>query len=168
MPNNLTPEELERNDKTVEAYILHCRGYSYEQIGGQLGCAKSTAWNWVQKAQQEKLKVQENDLNILRNTELDRLNDLITRCFEDLNQAHDVADDNGRLYRDGVKARSAIRLELLKYIQERSKLLGLYAPEKVEQFITQDSSTDPEDKIDYASLSTEDLQQLFADKMRDS
>jgi transposase-like protein len=161
---NLTPEQIEKQERIVLAYTLHCQGYSYDRIGYELGCAKSTAWSWVKEAQQEMLLAQQQNLNILRNDAIATINDLMKRRYEDFKEACDLISEEGRLYRDGVRARGAIVQDILKLVQERNKLLGLYAPERVEQFIVESTDHD-EEKIDYSALSLEELSQMYADSI---
>jgi hypothetical protein len=161
---NLSPEQLKRQDSITKAFELYLQGYSYDRIGYEMGCARSTAYSWVNQAQQEALKEQQHDLNILRNNAIALIDNLIRGCYEDFKQADDLVSGEGRLYRDGVRVRALVTQNVLKLLQERNKLLGLYAPERVEQFIIAESPT--EKKVNYSQLELSELQVLFASVMR--
>ncbi len=163
---NVTPEQIQRQKNSILAFELHCQGHSYDRIGYKLGCAKSTAWSLVNEAQKEILLEQQQDLNILRNDAIATINDLIKSRYEDFKEACDVVSDDGKLYRDGVRMRGLIVQDILKLLQERNKLLGLYAPERVEQFIIESSQN--EAKIDYSVFDLEELSQIYADSLKSS
>ena len=133
-------EDLQRAIKKVDAYALRCKGYTYAEIGNSLGCHKSTAWQWVKEAQQDALAEAENNRDVLLSEAIDTLNHQIKLAYSDLENVIDILGDDGRLYRDGVKMRSLIRQEILKYLQEKAKLLGLYTLQTLEATVTVEDS----------------------------
>ncbi|MGK7894925.1 MAG: hypothetical protein AB4372_15225 [Xenococcus sp. (in: cyanobacteria)] len=163
--SDLSRRSVEREELEVQAYDLFVKGYSYSQIAYELKVAKSTAHSYVVIKQQELRELCNQELIDARNLEIARLDDNLKRLYEELEQAEDIIDpESGRMYRDGVKARAVILGLIQKNIDMRCKILGLYAPERIEQSITTDSNTTIE--IDYEAMSQEELEQAFADQMR--
>lgn len=101
--------------RRLEALRLRADGLNFEQIGAKLGISTSAAWQLVDGAMKdysEAVKEEADDLRRITLLQLDRL--IVT---------HLPLASNG----DDKSA-----TVVLKTLAERSKLMGLYAPQKTE------------------------------------
>ena len=163
MSNN-TPRELNKH-KALELFI---QGYTYREIAHNLNCAVSNAHALVNEALAEVREQNIEEVLDIRNTQLIALRKLIKQRFEDLKDCDDIISDDGRVYRNGVRERGYIVRDLLALYQEIGKIYGIYAPERIEQFIS--AKKEEENKAlesNYAEMETEQLKILFADMIRE-
>jgi hypothetical protein len=100
--------------KRVEALELRIAGGSYRKIGEQLGVSGKTAYQWVTQALADVARLQAEQAEQLKALELERLDRLT------------VAIGRPAMTGDPRAVRAAVAV-----IQERAKLLGLYAPSEV-------------------------------------
>lgn len=101
----------------LEAQALELRkfGASYRAIASRLGCSKAGAYKAVIRALEKLAKERDGRAQELRELELQRL-DMATLSIARQVQSGDYAAID----------------RWLKVVRERARLLGLYAPEKVE------------------------------------
>ncbi len=165
--DNLTPKQAEREDKIFKAWILKTQGRTLKEIGMALQCAESTAWNYVKTASDRGLERLVDRVTTDKLAMVDLLDNLVAQCFDAMKDAVDVMDDNGRLYRDGIKTRSYLRQEILKHLDMKAKILGFYATDKIEQIIEEKrAAQELQDSVDANSMDKETLDAYFADLMR--
>lgn len=156
------PANLESLDRQRQCVELRKWGYSYAEIGDQLGIDRSTAWhhvnNWI-KVSKEELG---ESADKVRSLELERLDQLTII-------AREVAANN--------KIGSAQRLKAteteLKINARRSALLGLDAPTKVKlevptdhlsqlQRAAADGDTDALEACKRIAVGTDDPNEAYA------
>lgn len=136
--------DLERlAERRLKVFELRKRGYSYRKIAETLGVDVSTAYRDVQAELTELREQTAEEVEQVKQIELERLDHLLTQAFS--------------LYKAGdVKAGFLI----LKALERRSKYLGLDAPTKV-------APTDPtgaqtwQPGIDPSKLSTQTIEQIL-------
>jgi hypothetical protein len=139
-----TADEDRIDLRRAEALRLRCRGYSVREIGLELGISKSVAADDVRKAMGEAKKLSQDELDAERSLELHRIDTslrVIAKIidgvmFDSTDGAKDAADSAGMDLGDLILGGNEMKLKAIdrqvKLQQERSKLLGLYAPQKVE------------------------------------
>lgn len=106
-------------ERQIQALDLRKAGYSYRAIGDRLNVTHVQAFRDVKCELDRLSEISLNSASDLRQMELERLDKAIKGLMP------------------FVEAGSAIHVSsLVKVIGERAKLLGLYAPEKVENQVT--------------------------------
>lgn len=97
-------------DKKAEALRLRRYGFGYAQIAKELGCAQSTAYSYVMSALAETRNAMQEDADVIRQMELERLDQMLPASLEKAKRGDD----------------RAIR-SVLSIMERRAKLLGLDA-----------------------------------------
>lgn len=140
-------------DRQLQALQLRQDGYTYQQIGDELGITKEAAWMLVDKALKNYREAVKESTRELVEITLAQLDGLL-HTYIPLTK---TGDDKAA----GV---------VLKTISEKAKLVGMYAPSKTE-LTGKDggpvASTTVSATVDYSSLSTEELA-VLADLLRKS
>lgn len=143
-----SPGRAVTTDRRLEALDLRKQGLGFEEIGKALGISKPAAWQLVDGALKDYGEAVKESADELRQVTLMQLDGLLYEWLPIAKQGDDKAA--------GV---------VLKTIAERSKLMGLYAPQKTEltgkdggplQSIAATAS------VDLAKLSDDQLQALEA------
>lgn len=160
---DLTPKQLQREQRQHEAYELRLEGLSYPQIAAKMGIGLGSAHRYVSAYQS--LLAEENKETALHKQVLEsaRLDKIYSEMRELIGQCHDEFDDNGaRLLRDGVKSKAMLYDKLIKVIQLRASINGvmaLKAPEVRESSELMD--------MDVSELSVEDILWKMNDATRE-
>ncbi|RKN61873.1 hypothetical protein D7231_31875 [Streptomyces klenkii] len=126
-----TPETARRD---AEAAALRARGLSYRQIADELGVARTTAHEMVERALQA---IVQEPAEQVRQLELDRLDHMYRSALGVLERRHVTvsqgrivkADDGEPLEDDGPVLQAIDRM--LRIQERRARLLGLDAPSRV-------------------------------------
>lgn len=128
--------------RRAKALQLRIRGYTVREIGLELGVSKSVAAEDVRHAMGEAKKLSEDELQAERDLELHRIDAALRVVAKILNgravtvaeaEASGISDaDETELLdaADELKLKAVDRQVRLQ--EQRAKLLGLYAPAKVE------------------------------------
>jgi len=109
------PRKLRKAERQLEVLVLRRRGMNYRAIGRQLGCSRTTVMRDLREQLEILATETEQSRDSLRTLELERLDELI--------RVHSLAAEAGDEKAAGL---------ILRCIAERSKLLGLYASQRVE------------------------------------
>lgn len=129
--------------RRAEALKLRCRGYSVREIGLELGISKSVAADDVRKAMGEAKKLSQDELDAERELELHRIDVALRVVAKILNEREVTVAEAAKLdaspselldSEDELKLKAIDRQ--VKLQEQRAKLLGLYAPTKVEAEVT--------------------------------
>lgn len=111
-----SPRKISAAEKRKQALELRKAGFTFQQIGDQLGVTRGMAFRYVKDTLDEINEKQIEEAKQIRTLEVERLDRLWVVSYQ---QAK-----NGNL---GAVDRC------IKIMERRSKLLGLDAPQKVEQ-----------------------------------
>lgn len=133
-------------ERQLNALELRKSGYTYREIASRLGVNHQTAYTDVNKALEHLAKLGENSAVELRQLELERLDRAVAGMMH------------------WIDAGSPMHVQaLVKCIQERAKLLGLYAPEEVKidwRVVAQNAGVEPQQ----INAEFEELVKLAAEK----
>lgn len=120
-PSRTLPNPL-RLERKRRAYGLKLRGFSYRQIGAELGIDVKDAHTLVKEELFDTTDVLREQVREHRQLELDRLESVISRLWV----AAFPVDEDGKA---GEVDHEAVR-SLLRAMERKQKLLGLEAPQK--------------------------------------
>src|SRR5262245_26152370 len=109
-------EDAAKRERAVKALDLRIAGATYRRIGAQLGVSECTAYHDVQD--------ELGRLDALGKEKAERYRELELRRLDDLTQA--LAPD---LRNPTMRVRAA--MALVKVMEQRAKLVGLYAPQQL-------------------------------------
>ncbi len=137
-PGESPKADAERHERIVRAVELRKQGKSYPAIATELGCAISTAFQYVWTHFSELDQMATEQLEGVRKLELARLDKMLERLWVIIDAKPEVvvSEEDGQLPSlmvadcngDAIKAIIAAT----KLMERRAKLLGLDAPAKVE------------------------------------
>lgn len=154
--------------RRAEALRLRCRGYTVREIGLELGISKSVAADDVRKALGEVKKLSQEELDAERSLELHRIDTalrVIAKIIDGVmfgsgDDAKDAADSAGMDLGDLILGGNEMKLKAIdrqvKLQEQRAKLLGLYAPQKVEAEVTGMTLDDLEKRRALAAANSDD------------
>lgn len=152
MPRSKFNRANARNlDRQRQAWELFKHGASYTEIGQALNVDRSTAWRLVDREKKLLITEQAEDIEEYRIEELSRLDVVIREAMNIVTAKCRTCRGAGMLRADGPatdilveceecgatgrrmgsQARLAAMDKLMKAVDQRSKLRGLYAPEKL-------------------------------------
>jgi len=94
--------EIERAEKIKEALDYRRQGYTYSEIADAMECSAGTAWNWVREGI---AAIPEEAADQLRRMELDRLDMMQSRLFDQFMEAPQTALVDTILKIMGTRAR---------------------------------------------------------------
>lgn len=129
----ITPkQEAEIELRREAAIALRVKGWTYEAIGIELGISRGQAYKDVRAVIDESIENRHEDAEQVIAVELRRLDIATNICVKTIAEWADSEDPaSGR----ELQLKAIDRLA--KVSEQRSKLLGLYAPTKVEQTVTE-------------------------------
>ncbi len=152
--------------RRAQALSLRCKGYSVREIGLELGIGKTTAADDVRQALGEAKQLSQDELAAERSLELHRIDTSLRVVakildgisFADADSAKDAADTAGVDLADLMLGGDELKLKAIdrqvKLQDQRAKLLGLYAPQKVEAEVTGLSLNELEARRQLAAINT--------------
>lgn len=107
-------KSYEARERDLEAVKLYKEGHTFRYISAALGCSVGTAYNAVRTAFEESLRLSLEEANIIRQVELERLDDMFVPLFQKAKGGDIRAADTA-----------------LRIMERRSKYLGLDMPDKL-------------------------------------
>lgn len=110
-----SPRRIKSTERTLAALELRKKGLSYSQIGKELQVRPSTAYRYVVSELANLADVCLEEAAVIRDIELQRLDDLYQIAWVEANAGNVAAIDR-----------------CLRVMERRAKLLGLDAPEKID------------------------------------
>jgi len=110
-----SPRRIKSTERTLAALELRKKGLSYSQIGRELQVRPSTAYRYVVSELANLADVCLEEAAVIRDIELQRLDDLYQIAWIEANAGNIAAIDR-----------------CLRVMERRAKLLGLDAPEKID------------------------------------
>jgi len=113
-------------EKRAAAISLRKAGLSFERIGNELGVSKQMAWKYVMREIDKLNEFVEQEIISYRTLELERLDELWREQYRQGKQGNQGAVDR-----------------CLRIMERRARLLGLDAPQKIEQQNSGESVTEP-------------------------
>lgn len=152
----------------MRAYNMHIVGYTYEQIGEEVGRSASTVHGWVSKHMK---KLEQDTLETIRQIELARLDkqqvftdQLVVKALEMAEKADTQQNPDLALKAANVALRAQKQMQEVQ--ESRRKFLGLDAAEKVH--IEIDDKTDAEKKLDATLKETEERVRHQEQQLKDA
>lgn len=130
-------QEAEIELRREAAIALRVRGWTYEAIGKELGISRGQAYKDVRAVIQESIENRQEDAEQVLAVELRRLDAATDVCIKTIVDGVGAEDAASSLE---MQLKAIDRL--VKINDQRSKMLGLYAPQKVEQAIIGEVSPD--------------------------
>jgi predicted transcriptional regulator len=115
-------QKLSADERRAEAYRLRKTGLSYAKIGERLGVSKQAVCDYLKEARAEMRAEMSGAIKDLAQAKLDAL-----ELIHDVKQRHYSLLDS-----DDPRTAKAAADVLLKASDQESKLLGLFAPTKIE------------------------------------
>lgn len=139
----LNPKSLERDDQIALAYELWLKAYSLGKIAATLKIPKASAFTYVQEGKNRYEKDREQNLNDLRNQRVQQVEMLLNSRWVDLDACVIPNFDEvefgdievSTIKRGYARDRSVIVLDILKLLQELSRLQGIYDTEKIDKYV---------------------------------
>lgn len=130
-------QEAEIELRREAAIALRVKGWTYEAIGVELGVSRGQAYKDVRAVIDESIENRREDAEQVLEVELRRLDLATDICVKTITEWEDDYDPT-----KGRELQLKAIDRLVKVNDQRSKLLGLYAPEKVESRISGEVSPD--------------------------
>jgi hypothetical protein len=184
MPRSKFNRQNARNvERQRQAWELFKHGANYTEIGKALGVNRSTAFRLVDKEKKLLLTEQAEDIEEYRVEELSRLDVVIREAMNivtgkcrdcrgagmlradglstDILVECETCDGSGRRY--GSAQRMSAMDKLMKAVDTRSKLRGLYAPEKIAMTNTKGEDILPGYEEQINGWSEEDIDRELAE-----
>lgn len=137
------PRRVNARDRRKYALDLRRRGWAYDRIGEAMGISRARAHDLVKAAYDELLLDTKRAAEEVRDQEVERLDQALEALWPKVEKGDDKA------------LHSLLRLQ-----ERRSKLLGLDAPQKIDQ-TSSDGTMSPQPAIDASRLSDQTLQELL-------
>ena len=141
LPLNL--KRLEKDDQIALAYELWLKAYSIGKISATLKIPNTTAFSYVQEGKNRYEKNREQNLNEVRNQRVQQVEMLLNSRWVDLDacvipnfdEIEFGAVEISTIQRGYARDRSTIVQDILKLLQELSRLQGIYDTEKVDKYV---------------------------------
>lgn len=158
MSSNSKNDQIDDALKTemiARCWELRLTGMSTRAIARELNIkSHSTVAEYLKIAQSQRLEESVATANEYRIAEIERLDSLQDKLLNELLKS--LTEDDPK----SVQVKANIIDKCIKITQERSKLLGLYAPVEVKSDVEQVV------KVDVSSLSDAELKEKFAELFR--
>lgn len=119
-----------RAELIARAWELRLTGMTERKIAVELNVSQSTVHNYLKTAQQERLEESTATANEYRIQEVERLDSLQNTLLNELLTS--LTEDDPK----SVAVKTTIIDKCIKITQERSKLLGLYAPVEIKEQVS--------------------------------
>lgn len=119
-----------------QAIALRVKGWTYTEIAEELGTCKSTAFKDVQACIRESIENRREDADAVRALELKRIDAATRVCMKFLTDENENPDDPEKSKELRLKTIDRIA----KLNDQRSKMLGLYAPQEIRSTVTEEVS----------------------------
>lgn len=148
--------------RQAEALRLRCRGFTIREIAAELKISVAVAHSDVRTALGNAKKLSEDELQAERELELHRIDAALRVVSKILNEREVTAVEAAKLEispselldsEDELKLKAIDRQ--VKLQEQRAKLLGLYAPQKVEAEVTGVSLDELEQRRKLAEANTQ-------------
>lgn len=157
--NHAPLEDAFRAELIARAWELRLSGKTERAIALELDISQATVHKYLKVAQAQRLEESTATANEYRVREIDRLDSLQNTL---LNELMTQLEDNDP---KSVQVKANLIDKCIKITQERSKLLGLYAPVEVKAESTINGGDKPI-KVDYNSMSLDELKELYSEMFK--